>query len=479
MATNDLKSILKSTTGSIQRTGAGQIGDGVEDFVRGAIKGKPKPPGGGSDSVTDGKKPRPARTWDATSYAAGLVGTDYRPKLKFLFKVEFKFKRSVLDGLKAEGFAHVDLLENSKFTFMVKTVDRPKVDFEYEDDVNQYNFRTKALKRIKHREMTITFMDDVGNRVFEFFRLLMYIHSPVTRSGFARDNTGLLPGSTPAPGMTGMSFVKNVLGTKGTANRSVINSDFGGAIDVIRIKQMFLDNSAADPNGENTVKENIYDFINPRLVSFDLDDLTHDSSDPSLLTMQFDYDWMEMVHNKGISTINSPSFHEVVGKNITGAPADILSGRKSVDGKTGAAGILGKAGGNNPYVNILTGAANRGVQNVTSTAVNRAVKSIAGNGKFATDVGQRLGGVLGGSVSNLTGAASRDFLGSASNSASTGLSNSWSKFKSGFSGSKGAGNAGSAGSSTGNAGGSLVSDSTSTSAPTVTAYTTSLDPGAS
>lgn len=490
MASTDIKSVISAANIALERKAADQFGSAVEDFAHGAIKGQPRPPNTPS-GVTNGKTARPPRIWNSTSYAAGLAGTDFRPKLKFLFKVEFKFKRSVIDGLKAEGFAHVNLLEDSSFTFMIKTIDRPKVDFEYEDDVNQYNFRTKALKRIKHREMTITFMDDVGNRVFEFFRLLMYVHSPITRGGFSRDGTGNLPSTTPAPGMSGMSFTSKILGTKGSANRSVINSDFGGAIDVIRIKQMFLNNAAADPNDPKTTKENIYDFVNPRLVSFDLDDLTHDSSDPSLLTMQFDYDWMEMVHNGEMRSVNTPSFARVLGKNIEGAPGDILSGRTESGSAAGSSSIIAPAGGNNPYANILSGAASRAAQQLTSTAVGRAVTAVAGRGQFATNIGQRLGGVLGGSVNNLTSAASRDLFGSASNYVGGGITNTFSKLKTGFAQNLGAGNSGSSSaslsgdsaagfSSVGTSAGTantILADSTSHDGASASAYVTSILPG--
>jgi hypothetical protein len=114
--------------------------------------------------VGTGESLRKSKKTYGTSYAASIADSQFRPKLKFLFRVEFLFKPEVVKMFGQETAAWA-----KNFAFLIRSVDRPKVDFEY-DDVNMYNFRIKVLKSIKHRALTMTLMDDVGNNVHEFFR---------------------------------------------------------------------------------------------------------------------------------------------------------------------------------------------------------------------------------------------------------------------------------------------------------------------
>lgn len=353
---------------------------------------------GATTQPSTGQQPR-STVWDATSYAAVLAGaTEFRPKLKFLFKVQFFFTPEVVQ-------AFPDLARN-EYTFMIKSVDRPKVDFEYEDDVNQYNYRTKVLKKIRHRELTITFMDDVGNNVFDFFRSLMAIYSPITRDALTRDNdTSALPKFRRFETGSGMAFsgVEGIQSGGGkvidVAHRGAINTYAGNAIMLIRVKQIFIDPTDAVDKGQ-AVSSNYYDFINPRLVSFDLDDLNHESSDPNLLTMQFDYDWLEMTKNKGLQSLSDglgPVFAATVpsrtGSGSSGVPVDVLLGRS-----TGFKGdSVSQRGKSNPFANILSNASGQVIQSVTNKAVERAVRGVVGDGRFANS---RLGRAVSGGITD-------------------------------------------------------------------------------
>jgi len=402
----DLSSIFKGSKAQLEKTGVDKFGAVIEGGVRGALLGKPKPPPKEST-----RTPRPPSTWFATSYAAALAGSDYRPKLKFLFKVQFIFKPEIVALYPQLGGP-----SGNDFTFMIKTVDRPKVDFEYEDDINVYNFRTKALKKIRHRELTVTFMDDVGNRVFEFFRTMMEIHSPITRGGRPRDNTTNLPAPNGA-GIGGMAFATGVLGNAAGAHRDVINTNFGGAIDSIRVKQMFLD--PAQANLEQAPRQVMYDFVNPRIISFDLDDLSHDASDASLLTMQFDFDWMEMVKMDSMGGPDAP-IYIASGKNINGGSSDQLSGGSGVLTPLGSASPIPKAGGANPFLKILDGAAGRATQKISSDVIGRGVRAIAGNGRLAT----KLSGSVSSGLNGLVAGATKGRVSGGLANLGTGISNS-------------------------------------------------------
>lgn len=387
----NIKPILNSAQIALERQAADRFGAAVEDFSRGVIGpalGQPAPLPGGQVPFN-----RNDGSFYATSYAHALAGgTDYRPKLKFLFKVEFVFTPEA-----KAAFPHVfGAAGANDFTFMVRSVDRPKIDFEYEDDVNMYNFRTKVLKKIRHRELTITFMDDVGNRVIKFFRALMMLYSPITRRQLDREAFGVNRTTPPKPASinsgNGMMFENIKDSRNDNAIRGVVNSEVGGAIETIRVKQIFV-----DPGAQlgAAVKEVIFDFLNARLVSFDLDDLSHDTSDVNIMTMQFDYDWMEIVEVGSLESVDGPIYNVAV-PGVGGAPVDISLPGRSVD----------SPGGGNAFLDILSSSIGRASQQVTSEAINRGVASIAGRGRFASMIGSQTSSILGGVI----GAAGRDLI---------------------------------------------------------------------
>lgn len=385
MAVN-IKPILDSAGIALERSASDAFGAAVDDFARGTLSTL-----GISTAATPTSTAREPGNYYAGSYAAALAGgTNYRPKLKFLFKVEFVFTQEAI-----RQFPWLASASANDFTFLVKTVDRPKVDFEYEDDINMYNFRTKVRKKIRHRELTMSLMDDTGNRVFNFFRTLMMLYSPITRRSLTRDGTNVKPDATSLSTGNGMEFTDGI-DMQNIAHSGVINSPVGNAIETIRVKQMFVDPSQ---QLNNALKEVIFDFINARLVSFDLDDLSHESSEANVLTLQFDYDWMEMVDSGSLSTMDGPNAN-IIAPGLNGVPADMTP----AGGATNGAGGLG-----NVFAGILANSAGRAVQSVTSSAVNSIVKQVAGNNRFAGLLGSSASTALGG----LIGAASKDLIGAA------------------------------------------------------------------
>lgn len=402
----NLKPFLDSTKISLEKRASDQFGAAVEDFGRGKLSravGLPAPLA--NEQVPFDRKDG---SFYASSYAHALAGaTSYRPKLNFLFKVEFIFTPQAIAAFpNVFGGVH-----QNDFTFMVRSVDRPKIDFEY-DEVNMYNFNTKVLKKIRHRELTVTFIDDTGNRVLNFFRHLLMIQSPITRRQLLREGTMAPPQPGTLTSSNGMQFSTDFSNPtnydnaiRGTVDREIKDpsQQHSEVIQVIRVKQMYVDPGAQ--LGAST-KEVIYDFINARIVSFDLDVLTHDTSDVSLMTMQFDYDWMEIVDVGNMKKVDGPNYNIAV-PGVGGAPIDI-----SVYGKN----PLTNPG--NGYLNIINNQLGRAAQTITSSAISRAVTSIAGNGRFASAIGAPISSMLGGII----GAGARNLgIGSGIPNVATGL----------------------------------------------------------
>lgn len=311
-------------------------------------------------------------SWSATSYAAAFVNSQLRPKLKFMFRVEFLFKPNVL-----EQFASLSATWKNNFAFMVKSVDRPKVDFEYED-INQYNFHTKVLKRISHKELTITFMDDVGNNVHEFFRLMMMIHSPITRRS-AGNAGGLADSNAPYGVGNGMLFSDDLMNINDFANRGVLSTDVGNAIQAIKVTQLYIQPGRSRIDLDTGAKEVSFLFVNPRIVAMDLEDLNHEANEANSFIMQFDYDFMIMGEQETFSGIPPEKSVPPVG-TAPGEPSP-----------TGAAlGGLNEIGGNNPYTALLAGVGARAAQRITSETLGRSLRTIPGLGS----VGDTLGGLV-------------------------------------------------------------------------------------
>lgn len=373
--------VLRDSKIALQKAATDQFGSVVDTFARGSMD---RLLGVEPTGEVDTRSNRPPHTWNSVDYATALSGTDvqvhnYRPKLKFLFKVQFNFT----DKAKKAFPKIFDGKTSNDFTFMVKTVDRPKIEFEYEDDVNMYNFRTKVLRRIKHQELTLEVMDDTGNRVFEFFRSLLAVHSPISSGGMARDGTLDPPVSMNLLNGSGMSWVPFPLGVAGqnNAHRAIVNSTFGNSIDSIRILQVFTDPSETLPRAAKAVS---FDFINPRITRFDLDELSHESSDPNNLTMTFDYDWMEMVDIGVLGTARTSDAK--LQQNPLG---DFESYSVATPNVAGSA-----KPNSNPILDALTknlgGIANNTVKKFSSDLVGKAITTIAGNGALSSRIGSKL-----------------------------------------------------------------------------------------
>jgi len=176
-----------------------------------------------------------AGTWEATHYANDLNA--HHPKFKFLFKVEFQ-------GFTAKNFYRY-----------VHRIDKPKVRFNHQD-MNYYNFRTRVLTHMTFEPLAITFLDEIGNSVNNFFATYMAERSG-QGEGHADTDAGL---------------------GKATSTKSYPNGYSAGR--KIIVEQIFA----------NGTHSNWFTFINPRIEAFDFDELNMEDSLGSLLTVMFSYD---------------------------------------------------------------------------------------------------------------------------------------------------------------------------------------------
>lgn len=362
----DISGIINSTGVALEREAFQQFGAAVADLGGGRLQDTFAAPQGsplesGTNTIND------EGVWDTTHYAAALVRTDqveFNPKLKFLFKVSFKFDPGLIDAARRLGYDMTYLEQSIPFT--IRHVDRPKFDYDYEE-VNMYNFRTKVLKSIRHREVSFTLYDDVGNNVLNFINLYRKLQQPITRSAQS---------PTQRHEDYGFQFDKS-LSSLDTAFRGVLPGDKKNILQKMTIHQLFVERGNQNGVPASWVKSIDYVFMNPRFTNIDLDDMDHENGGSfNLITIASDFDAMFMDSPKQFKQSLAPSFP-------TGdIPADSTSTGTNAQGK-----------GGNPFIDIITNQVQReGTQNV-SDLISGTFGLTSGGGSSTSGISSLLDGM--------------------------------------------------------------------------------------
>ena len=265
-----------------------QLGNMIPGGLTGA---RPTQSAGGENGASDSVK-----IMDMSRFAAQFTSNEIgsminAPKMKFLFKVSFAFNPAITEYATGLGI-DVDTLTR-QLDFAVKQVDLPKADFEYEE-VNMYNFKTRVLKSIKHREINLTFLDDNANNALNMVNAYKMLLQPITR--VAQDPTAPLHDF-------GMSFDDEV-GAQNTAGRGTLPSDIQNIISKITIHQFYNSGTASGP----MIMVNEYIFVNPRLTMTDINDVDHEGTSFNTISIIFDFDAVHIAAGKDATTsTNKPT----------------------------------------------------------------------------------------------------------------------------------------------------------------------------
>lgn len=381
----DITNILKNTVGSgLEREAYKQFGNAVDDFASGALAGIFP-----STRAKDLTKPEQSYSstsdigiWEPTKYSAALVETgDYRPRLKFLFKVTFEIDQDIASAIsKVTGGNEGDI--QRELTFMVKSVDKPKIDFEYEE-VNMYNYRTKVLKKITHQEMNLVFYDDTGNRVFDFINMYRMAHQPIARMQQLTTVSGSQHEALENNGFA-FSDVSSALDSGMRGNLPGGNKK--SLITKMVVHQYYVNAGADIRDKTQIVKVNDFVFVHPRAVSLDMDDLDHEQGDQfNIATMRFDYDALYM------SSGNIPTEGNL-SPEFPGGDIMMAGGRENNMREGGKGQEISRGGTKNPFLDVLARQGGRAAQQIISGALNK------------TGLGSIAGGALGGAIYKVSGA---------------------------------------------------------------------------
>lgn len=252
--------------------------------------------------------------WYNLTYAYSLANSSFRPKLNFMFYVDFQFKPE---------FAEIAQTQWAReYMFLAYSATRPKMTFEYED-INQYNFRTKVLKNCKFGEVSLQFYDDTGNRIVDFFRFIMTLLIPITRGSnvYSSASEVMPPAFNSGHGMV---FSGDTYALNDISHRSAIQTLDGGIFESITVTQTMV-----VPGGSGGAAQVSYTYINPKIIDIELSALDMESSTACTASMQFSFDSVIMPQQSALVAPRNPM------EQYSGVPADfsdpiIMTGLKTV-----------------------------------------------------------------------------------------------------------------------------------------------------
>ena len=249
--------------------------------------------------------------WTSVHYADDMIA--HQPKFKFLFKVLFK------------GFP------GGEFYYYVQRCDKPKVQLVHQD-INYYNFRTRVLTQTTFNPLSISFYDEIGNTVNQFFTEYMKAVS----------------------GQGGGSWgVDQGFGNASSTKPYTANKGYSQGKEII-IEQIFA----------NGVLTNRFKFKNPRIEQFDFDELNMEDNSFNVMSCTFSYDAIEC------ETVS----HSVL---TTWGETDLLRGGGSSGIPNAGATSLGETG--SVFAQSANGLGIGGVNHIPgASAVQSAFNSASG-----------------------------------------------------------------------------------------------------
>jgi hypothetical protein len=313
-----------------------------------------------------------AGEWQSPLYAADLIA--HQPKFKFLFKVGFL-------GDWGAG------TNGPPFYAFVHHVDKPKVKINHVD-VNYYNFRTRVKTSVTYDQLSMTFLDEIGDSVNQFFANYLSQNSG-TGNGFADIDQGFGRSSSSIPytdsqlsgSPNGTAGGSGPAGTQAPSNRYIV------------IEQIFA----------NGTQSNRFVFINPRIEAFDFDDLSMEENNGSMITIMFSYGAiMPYTSPIGNSTIYSWGNTDLLaGGGTSGPPNGGSTAPKSGGALTSFDGSVVGGQPLAPNTNSLLAPIAAGIG-----LLNSIPTGLPGIGSIVSSAGSVLSGstsVLSSSISNTLG----------------------------------------------------------------------------
>jgi hypothetical protein len=192
--------------------------------------------------------------------------TNESPKLKFLFTVQFFPRGSIT--LPDNGSTSMDTL-----IFPLKRATRPNISLTYQN-INMYNYRTQVLTKIDYsgNPASIAFYDDVTNRSLGVVVNYLNYVSPISVQTIS--DAGSLASDPDASASVG----------------SLGSSSAGAGYEYGPLEAIRVAHHSIDPENPNNLISTYYDYLNPKIVTINLDELDMADSNVSMVEFSFMYD---------------------------------------------------------------------------------------------------------------------------------------------------------------------------------------------
>lgn len=203
------------------------------------------------------------------SLATDFGGVD-APKSKFMF--------TMVVGVRSASFEADPGSERlTEIAYSLKTASRPAPTFDFQD-INYYNYRTKVQTKIDYGTFTVVMYDDQSDKANDFFVNYLKSVSPIANlPGSFSDNLG-------KEALDSFQF-----GSRGGSS----NFSSVGALDkprghlaYIKVYHYYYKNSGGSLEPEAIV----YEYLNPKISAVQYDELTMSDSEPSTISITFNYD---------------------------------------------------------------------------------------------------------------------------------------------------------------------------------------------
>jgi len=287
---------------------------------------------------------------------ADYFGQFMPPKYPFLFFVSVKVRPDFKDVFNPHT--------NGEMHWFVKQIDRPNVKYEYED-INMYNFRTKALKNIMYEPITMTLYDDMKDAGHTFWNTYLRLTSPIAvgdrfknldllrEQGMDWDVTKLQNNQVEKPPG---GYAVRLSSDRGSGSSGVLpgTGEFNSYTDhpIVQITAHHILDWGR--------KYIAYNYYHPKISDIKMDELDFDKSGPQQITITFSYDQLDMSYPQKLSedfiSANLPPMYPINNEDITDGVSSIIGKLPSVDSllSDGINSVFGGSGDTSEPQNVFT-----------------------------------------------------------------------------------------------------------------------------
>lgn len=330
-ANSILKQLLFTNTGATGKF------DPVWKLNRFTVSDANTPPGNLSKSVAD-----------------DFAGADH-PKYKFNYTVSFLYRDTVKNKIATDANTPTDAKatlgsnDMNALSFGLKQVSRPNINVIYQD-INFYNYRTKIATKIDFGTITLTFYDDVNSRAHDIVSSYLKTISPISNvtNPYWANSFDAIGVNVNGVSQTDWPDISSVGALQQGEEPGPIN-----AITITHHLPIKYDTTASSTIYDTIYRIVQYTFLNPKIVSINLDDLDSTTSDVSTVGITFTYDAVmidKVNSNLGTTVLTQGSTQNpnlltsfLTGLNKTIAPITnaVQSGITSLNNSSGLQQVKG------------------------------------------------------------------------------------------------------------------------------------------